>query len=235
MRSSALSCCCARRVALRSASASRSWFAAAAAAPCRRAPTDPDPDGRASRAAPLACCATCRRRTSACAWSRPLQRRHLVRNRLARLARRASCSTARAMPSTAPTAIRVARRERPRRWPNGQSAAAVWNCDCRVDRRAPSARPAPCSSVCACDTDLARRPPTVPAADRRSMFQVALMISFCAAIRLSSCGSPAPRPSPGSRADTNSSLNGRTSRKNMSLSFRSAACRGRRPARARSR
>ena len=59
------------RRASRSASASRSWCAAAAAAPCRRAPRGPGPAGRAHPSRRPACCATSRRRTSACACSRP--------------------------------------------------------------------------------------------------------------------------------------------------------------------
>jgi hypothetical protein len=47
------------------------------------------------------------------------------------------------------------------------------------------------SSACACATDFTSSAER-PAAARRSMFHVAVMISFCAAIRLSICGSPAP-------------------------------------------
>ena len=56
-----------------------------------------------------------------------------------------------------------------------------------------------------------------PPSDRRSMFQVALMISFCAAdqaVELRIAGRPPPA---WLCAATNSSLNGLTSRKNMSL------------------
>ena len=57
-------------------------------------------------------------------------------------------------------------------------------------RRAPSARPA--------RGDRLHVVGRAARADRRSMFQVALMISFCAAIRLSICAPSRRRPSPGS-------------------------------------